>query len=228
MSSRSDLWIGLAVGGIALVVLLAIAVGAGVTDGIDRPIIEVVRADALHDVLSPLRLVTELGSTAAVSVVAGLVLLAGVVFRRRREGLLGALTIVLASIGNTLLKITFARARPDLLDPVVVEHGFSFPSGHSALSMVAYGVVAVLVARSSLPIGVRRGIVVVLGAIVFLVGVSRIWLGVHYPTDVVAGWTAGAVVVVLYAAATRASTGPVAAAAGADPGAPRSDRPAPG
>jgi undecaprenyl-diphosphatase len=229
MSPRSDPSIGLAVGGIAVVVLLAIAVGAGVTDAIDRPIIELVRGEALHGLLSPLRLATELGSTAAVSLVAVLVLLVGVVLRRRRAGLLGALTILLASIGNTLLKITIARNRPDLLDPVVVEHGFSFPSGHSALSMVAYGVVAVLVARSSLPIGIRRAVVIALGAVVFLVGLSRIWLGVHYPTDVVAGWTAGAVVVLLYAAATRpVSTGPVAAAAAADPAGPRSDRPAPG
>lgn len=229
MSLTIDRTAGLVLAGAMIVILLAIAVGAGVTDPFDQPIIEAVRADALHDLLSPLRVVTELGSTAAVSAVAVLVLLGGLALGHARAGLLAALTILLASIGNSLLKVSIARARPDLLEPLVVEHGFSFPSGHAALGMVAYGVVAVLVARSTLPPLARRGIVALLAVLVLFIGLSRIWLGVHYPTDVLAGWTVGAMVVLLYAAVTRSgSTAPAAAAADEDRGAPRSDRPATG
>ena len=112
---------------------------------------------------------------------------------------------------------------------MLIERGFSFPSGHSLLSMVAYGVIGVLVIRSPLPLGVRRGVVAVLAVVVLLVGLSRVWLGVHYPTDVLAGWTAGAVIVLVYARVTRSvSPGPAVAAVDADPAAPRSDPPAPG
>jgi membrane-associated phospholipid phosphatase len=110
-----------------------------------------------------------------------------------------------------------------------VERGFSFPSGHSALGMVAYGILAVLVSRSRLPRPWRTAIVVALGALVALIGISRIWLGVHYPTDVIAGWAAGGVIVLAYAAVTRqVSPEPAEEAVDVDPGAQRSDRPAAG
>ena len=181
----------------------------------------------IRGLLAPLRWVTELGSTVAVTVVAVLVLVVGVLLGKGRAGAIGALVIGGASIGNTLLKLTTARARPDLLDAIVQEHGFSFPSGHSMLGMVAYGILAVMVARSALPSAARRGIGVALGLLIALIGLSRIWLGVHYPTDVLAGWTAGGVLVVVYAAiTTSASTAPGAGAADEDRAAPRSDPPA--
>jgi undecaprenyl-diphosphatase len=146
-----------------------------------------------------------------------------------RHGLIGALTIGLASVINQAVKAFVARERPALLEPIVVEHGFSFPSGHAALGMVAYGVLGVLIMRSRLPLAVRRGIVVMLGVLIVLIGVSRIWLGVHYPTDVIAGWTAGAVIVLVYARLTRGvSLEPAETAVDVDPATPRSDPPATG
>jgi undecaprenyl-diphosphatase len=215
--------------GLVIVALLSIGVATGVTDPLDRAVIELVRADALDVVLSPLRWITELGSTGAVTAVAVLTLLVGVLIGPWRHGLIGALTIGLTSAGNQALKAFIARQRPDLLEPVVVEHGFSFPSGHAILGMVAWGILAVLVSRSRLPAGLRRGVMAALAGLIFLIGISRIWLGVHYPTDVLAGWAAGAVLVGVYARLTRSvSPGPAAASVDVDPAGPRSDRPAPG
>ena len=119
--------------------------------------------------------------------------------------------------------------RPDFLDPVIQAVGYSFPSGHTTNATVAYGVLGVLVTRMPWPTAVRVGIEAVLGAIVFSVGLSRIWLGVHYPTDVVAGWLLGGTIVLIYAALTlQARPEPDGGAADADPGARRSDRPAAG
>jgi undecaprenyl-diphosphatase len=219
----------LAVGGIAVVVLLAVAVTSGTSDAFDRSMIEVVRSQELHDLLSPLRVITELGSTEAVIVIAALTVLVGLLIGPWLHGLIGAITIGLAALSNEALKDVIARARPDLLDPIVEERGFSFPSGHSALGMVAWGVLGVLVMRSRLPLGVRRGIVALLGVVILLIGLSRVWLGVHYPTDVLAGWTAGAVIVLVYARLTRrVSPEPAAAAVDAGPAPPRSDPPAAG
>ena len=208
--------------------LLAVAVTNGISDPFDRSIIEAVRAEGLRGLLSPLRAITELGSTGAVMVVALITLLVGVLIGPWLHGLIGAVTIGLASLGNETLKAIIARARPDLLDPIVAERGFSFPSGHSALGMTAWGILGVLVMRSRLPLAVRRGIVAALAVVIVLIGLSRIWLGVHYPTDVLAGWTAGAVIVLLYARLTRrVSPEPAAAAVDADPATQRSDPPAP-
>jgi len=225
MASR----IALAGGGVALVIALAVGVSLGLTDGLDHAIIESVRAPALQGLFAPLRIITELGSTWAVMAVAAVTFLAGVAIGPWRHGLIGALTIGLASIANSSLKLAMARERPELLEPIIVELGFSFPSGHSALGMVAYGVLAVLISRSRLPLSVRRAAIVGLVVVIGLIGLSRIWLGVHYPTDVLAGWTAGAVVVLAYATLTRrVSPAPASGAVDADPATPRSDRPAPG
>jgi undecaprenyl-diphosphatase len=218
-----------AVAGVTAVVLLAVGVSADLTDGFDRAIIDFIRASTLAGALAPLRWITELGSTPAVIVVAVVTFAIGVLIGPWLQGLAGAMTIGLASAGNQALKAVMARARPDVLDPIVVEHGFSFPSGHALLSMVAYGILAVLIGRSRLPLGVRRAALVACAALVFLVGISRIWLGVHYPTDVIAGWTAGAVIVLAFARLSRSvSPAPAEVAVDADPAAPRSDPPAPG
>jgi membrane-associated phospholipid phosphatase len=216
----------IAVGGAVAVTMLAIAAVSGISDPFDAAVIEVVRGPDVHTLLSPLGVITELGSTWAVTAIAIVVLVAGVLLGRWVEGLAGGLLIGLAAIANSALKTSIARARPDLLEPIVVERGFSFPSGHAALSTVAYGILAVLVIRSGLPLAVRRAVVIALGVLVILIGLSRVWLGVHYPTDVMAGWAAGATIVLVYAALTRpASPGPAGAAADAGPAAPRSDPP---
>ena len=130
----------MALAGVVIVVLLALAVSTRVSEPFDRAVMNAVRSDALHQVLSPLRWITELGSTGAVTVMAIVAILVGV-----------------------------------------------------------------------------------------LIGLSRVWLGVHYPTDVLAGWTAGATIVLVYARLTRSvSPEPAAAAVDVDPAAQRSDPPAPG
>ena len=219
----------LGIAGALTVVGLAVLVSAGLTEAFDAGIIHALRGEPLHELLSPLRTITDLGSTGAVIVMAVVAFIFAVLIGPWRHGLIAALTITAASVMNSSIKIAIARERPDLLEPVIVERGFSFPSGHSALGMVAYGVLAVLVSRSRLPHGVRRGVVIALGVLVALIGISRIWLGVHYPTDVLAGWAAGGVIVLAYAAITRrVSPEPAAAAVDADPAAPRSGRPAAG
>lgn len=215
--------------GAAIVVGLAVLISADLTDAFDQAVIDALRAPEIGDLLAPLRAITELGSTGAVIAVAAIAFAFAMAIGPWRHGVIAALTILLASIANSALKLAIRRERPELLDPLIVERGFSFPSGHSALGMVAYGVLAVVVSRSRLPRPWRTALVVALGALVALIGISRIWLGVHYPTDVIAGWAAGGVIVLAYAAVTRqVSPEPAGEAVDADPAAQRSDRPAAG
>jgi undecaprenyl-diphosphatase len=229
MSRPAASTVVLSLAGVAVVAGLAALVLTGMSREFDRAVIDVLRAPGLVAPFSPLRTITELGSTCAVIVLAGLALLVGILIGPWRHGLIAAVVVGLASLGNSIIKGVIARARPDLLAPLVTESGYSFPSGHAALGMVGWGILAVLISRTRLPRAVRAGIVAGIAVLVFLIGVSRVYLGVHYPTDVIAGWTLGGIVVLLYERLTRGvSTEPAAAAVDADPAARRSDPPAPG
>jgi membrane-associated phospholipid phosphatase len=187
----------------ALCAVLLLVLLAGVlttaSQPIDDALITALFSERLREPLGFLAPVTELGSTLSVTIVAVALLPAGLALGVPLQGAAGALTIALASVVNSLVKVWVARQRPELIEPVLAEGGYSFPSGHAALSMVAYGITGVLVARSRLPLVVRVVAVVVLALVVLAVGVSRVYLGVHYATDVAAGWCAGGIVVAIYA-----------------------------
>ncbi|HLO51104.1 MAG TPA: phosphatase PAP2 family protein [Kamptonema sp.] len=106
-----------------------------------------------------------------------------------------ALTIALAIIGavglNTLLKQLFARDRPQLWERVVDVRFYSFPSGHAMISMVIYGLLGYFLI-SRFPRW-RWLIATLTVLLVTAIGFSRLYLGVHWPTDVIAGYTAGMV-----------------------------------
>ncbi len=93
---------------------------------------------------------------------------------------------------NTMLKLYFQRARPDTLYATGMHvKSFSFPSGHAYGGMVVYGLFAVL-AYKYLPQPWNTLVSLALALLIILIGLSRIYLGAHYPTDVVAGWALGA------------------------------------
>jgi undecaprenyl-diphosphatase len=104
--------------------------------------------------------------------------------------------VICASVGGALLnhflKAFFSRERPDLV-PLVDTMSASFPSGHSMLSALIYLSLGALLAQTTLRRRIKAYFLTVALVLTFLVGLSRIYLGVHYPTDVLAGWTIGLV-----------------------------------
>lgn len=107
-----------------------------------------------------------------------------------------ALFVLIAVIGGTLisqgLKMLFDRPRPDLVPNAPVELTASFPSGHAMLSAVTYLTIGVLLTRVEAPRRVHAYFLAVAITMTVLIGVSRVYLGVHWPTDVLAGWCLGA------------------------------------
>ncbi|MGB8691348.1 MAG: phosphatase PAP2 family protein [Microcoleus sp.] len=106
-----------------------------------------------------------------------------------------ATTIAIAGAGgiglNILLKQLFARARPQLWERTVDVRFYSFPSGHAMMSMVIYGLLSYFLA-SRFPRW-RVGIFSLTLVLIAAIGFSRLYLGVHWPTDIIAGYTAGLV-----------------------------------
>ena len=118
-----------------------------------------------------------------------------VFWRSRRSGVFLAIAWGGSVALNEGLKILIARARPTLVGMVYQPRGLSFPSGHSQSSMAfALGLALVYWRLGG---GRRRRVVVGLMALPLVVGLSRAYLGVHYPSDVVAGWSLGAFWVLL-------------------------------
>ncbi len=164
-----------------------------VLEGDTRAFDEATRA-AVHQLASPslttiMRGISFLGSTRflfAATTVAVLIF----IFRRwKREAILMAVTMIGGSILNVTLKLAFKRMRPEPFFDLPTPRGFSFPSGHSLASFCFFGALAVLLNARIKSRRLRLAISTTAGVIVFLVGLSRVYLGVHFPTDVIAGFT---------------------------------------
>ena len=172
-----------------LVLLCALIGGEVVEDGregFDRAVTLAVTGQANPPVTRAMRLITELGSTA---VAAPLTLLVVARLWCRRQGRAAA-AVAVAWIGGqvlgALLKVAFQRPRPDLSPYLETASGYSFPSAHTTTTVVTYGLLAALVAWR-LRGGMRLVPPLVAAGLVAAVGFSRIYLGVHYPTDVLGG-----------------------------------------
>ena len=92
---------------------------------------------------------------------------------------------------NLLLKALFARARPVFEVPLEIEHNYAFPSGHAMMSMIAYGMLAYFTILAVKNVRLRILIVFAAALVVVLIGISRMYLGVHFLSDVVGGYAAG-------------------------------------
>ena len=126
----------------------------------------------------------------------GLITAASVVYllmmRKRHAAAFLAAAVGGGILLSTLFKAGFERPRPDLVTHLAHVYTASFPSGHSMMSAVAYLTLGALLARMHKGRVVQAFILGVAILITLLVGASRVYLGVHWPTDVLAGWAAGA------------------------------------
>ncbi|QHS24560.1 phosphatase PAP2 family protein [Virgibacillus sp. MSP4-1] len=137
-------------------------------------------------------LITELGSVMFITICSVLVAAGLWIFYQRRKWriLYFAVAMIGISVLTTVLKGLYERKRPSIL----AEYdgtGFSFPSGHSTGSMVFYGFLIYLTIRSGLHAYVKWLIYLLLVIIILAIGFSRIYLNVHYATDVIAGYLIG-------------------------------------
>jgi undecaprenyl-diphosphatase len=178
---------------------LADEVGEGSTAALDRKILLSLRNPLdISDPLGPrwleetMRDITGLGSMFTIAFVTLSVVLFLAMTERRRIAVFLVAAIGGGLVASTVLKLFYVRPRPDLVPHGMEVFTASFPSGHAMMSAIAYLTLAGLLARVERGRGVKILTLVIGVFVTLLVGISRIYLGVHWPSDVVAGWCVGA------------------------------------
>ena len=187
------IWLTVGLVSSALVIWAFAELADGVVEGesrrFDRATLLWIHAHSPEWLDGPMRLVTALGYGQVV-----LPLLAAVVFAFYLKGWrLSATLLLVSTTGGSLLtavlKAGFGRARPELFESGYTASSYSFPSGHATVAVGFYGTLTLILAYRLR--GFARWAVVAGGVLlVFLIGFSRLYLGVHYPTDVLAGFLA--------------------------------------
>lgn len=182
-----------------ILVHLALAVRGGGVLGFDRTLMLTMRVPG-HPAVpagpawlgATMRDITALGGGPVLTIVVTLVCAFLILKRQWRPAVLVVVAVVSGSLAIATAKWFFARARPDLIDHLVVVTSKSFPSGHAGNSAIVYLTVACLtypvIRETRLRAFVMTAALLLVGAI----GVSRVYLGVHWPSDVLAGWLFGA------------------------------------
>lgn len=129
------------------------------------------------------KLITWFGSAIGIILMCALSMF---IFRDKKINISIVCNLTIVTILNYLLKIIFMRARPDI-NPLVIETSYSFPSGHSMISMAFYGYLIYLVYTHKDNVKVRWILITLMSFLILLIGISRIYLGVHYASDVIGG-----------------------------------------
>lgn len=162
---------------------------------IDDPIRNAIlscRADWLTPVM---KVITYMGNWQTITAIC-LILLA---FRKTRltYGVPLSIGAIFVSLTNKGIKALVMRPRPDQAMFLIEQGGWSFPSGHAITSMFFYGMAIWLIRRNVQDHKLANILTVILAFPMILVGISRVYLGVHYPTDVLAGWSLGLLTIVI-------------------------------
>jgi undecaprenyl-diphosphatase len=149
-------------------------------------------ANSTHEATEWNLLITHFGSTEFALTLTVFAVLILATLRHWHGAVALAVSVATTQAVVQIIKLTMSRPRPGT--SIVDAHGFSFPSAHAATSVALYLTVALIAARASKG-ALRVAIVGATAALLIAVGASRVYLGAHYPTDVLAGWLTGAILV---------------------------------
>lgn len=136
--------------------------------------------------------ITKLGNTIPILCIVIILLIK---FEKKDRILLGS-NVILSVLVNTIIKNIVQRPRPDHLR-LIKQGGYSFPSGHSMIAICVYGTLIYLVHRKVKNRKIKVALEILLTIIILLIGISRIYVGVHYPSDVITGYLISIIILII-------------------------------
>ena len=167
----------------------------GVLD-IDRNTYTFIKNNLISDSLTPyIKIFTNLGGSVILILIS---LIIACFIKNKKISLAIIINLVIIALSNEILKLIFQRVRPDTINWLVNEVGYSFPSGHSTVSMAFYGFLIYLIYTNFTNKKYKWILIVFLSMIILFVGISRVYLGVHYLSDVLAGFLFSIMYLIIY------------------------------
>lgn len=142
-----------------------------------------------------MKIITALGST--IVLITGILCVA-ILVKNKKYFLIFTICNLIGVIINNIIKLIVRRPRPTQTMLLTSETSYSFPSGHSMMSMIFYGLIIYYVCKFVKKQKLKIFLVGLLSMIIFLIGLSRIYLGVHYATDVLGGYILGIIYLVIF------------------------------
>ncbi|WP_238402992.1 phosphatase PAP2 family protein [Paenibacillus mesophilus] len=169
---------------------IALLIGANKIAAFDSRLIAFIQGLENEPLTNVMKFFTWIGTglpVAVISLIAAIFLYT--VLGHRRELVLLMIVVVGTGLLNYTLKVWFHRDRPTIYR-IAEANGFSFPSGHSMLAFSLYGIIAYLLWKHIPRKAGRIALIVASTSFILMIGISRIYLGVHYPSDVIGGYLA--------------------------------------
>ena len=183
MKNRKWIIIGLTL----LFVLLSVLITTNLIKPFDTFMYELITY-GMNDITTIIyKAITFLGSTLFIVLLCIVFLILFIVLKKKNIGLVISSVLIISTLFNNLLKIIFCRTRPDVIK-LVHESSYSFPSGHTMASVSMYGILIYILIKSNINKKIKITLITILGILPILVGLSRVYLGAHYVSDIIGGF----------------------------------------
>ena len=151
----------------------------------------------MNDILTSIfKVITFLGSTPFIVTLSVLLFVVFLICKKKTQAYLTASVIIISTILNNIIKVIIMRERPEVLK-LVIETSYSFPSGHTMASVTIYGILLYLVNKTDLKSGLKNTLRVILIILPILIGISRIYLGAHFASDVIGAYLVSSILLLV-------------------------------
>ena len=178
-----------------LFISLVVLIKTTTTNFLDNKVYSLISNNLIKDNITPI--VKTLTYLSSAIFLISLTILLSIIIRNKKLPLFIIINLASSYLLNNILKLIFRRDRPSMYN-LITEKGYSFPSGHSMVSFAYYGLLIYLIYKYIDNKVLKYILIFILTTIILLVGLSRIYLGVHYTTDVLGGYIFGLLYLIIF------------------------------
>lgn len=175
---------------ILIFIILGILAATNLTSSFDNFIYNTIISIKSPILTDTLKIITSLANYKSI-IFYNFVILLYILIKKNSKLLIIPLNSILSVIFNNIFKVIFRRNRP-LLIALITEKGYSYPSGHAMISILFFGTLSYVISKSD--IKYKNILRLFLGVLIIIIGISRIYLGVHYASDIIGGYLLGMII----------------------------------